>query len=61
MLGRVAFHASRLNPRTGAWDAPPAKLPVRTQETEIIDGNIMIIESDEALKLPPGLTPEGLV
>ena len=55
------LHASRFNLRTGALDAPPAKLPVRTHEVQIVDGNIMIIESDEAPNLPPGLTPEGHV
>ena len=45
----------------GALDAPPAKLPVRTHEAQIVDGNIMIIESDEAPNLPPGLTPAGHV
>lgn len=55
------LHASRFNRRTGALDAPPAKLPVCTHEVEIFDGNIMIIESDEAPSLPPGLTPEGHV
>ncbi|MDQ0821512.1 hypothetical protein QFZ79_003888 [Arthrobacter sp. V4I6] len=34
-------------------DAPPAKLPVRTHEVQIVDGNIMIIESDAAPDLPP--------
>ncbi|MET4097091.1 hypothetical protein [Arthrobacter sp. UYCu712] len=41
--------------------APPANLPVRTHEVQIVDGNIMVIESDEAPNLPPGLTPEGHV
>lgn len=55
------LRAPRFNLRTGALDAPPAKLPVRTHELQIVDGNIMIIESDEAPNLPPGLTPEGHV
>ncbi|WP_443197991.1 hypothetical protein [Pseudarthrobacter sp. CCNWLW247] len=42
-------------------DQPPAKLPVRTHEEQIVDGNIMVIESDEAPNLPPGLTAEGHV
>lgn len=54
------LHAPRFNLRTGALDAPPAKLPVPTHELQIVDGNIMIIESDEAPNLPPGLT-EGHV
>jgi hypothetical protein len=28
---------------------------------QIVDGNIMITESDEAPSLPPGLIPEGHV
>ena len=51
------LHASTFNLRNGALDAPP----VRTHEVQIVDGNIMIIESDEAPNLPPGLTPEGHV
>ena len=31
----------------------PAKLPVRTHEVQIVDGNIMIIESDEAPTFRP--------
>jgi 3-phenylpropionate/trans-cinnamate dioxygenase ferredoxin subunit len=38
---------------------PLAKLPVRTHEVQIVDGNVMIIEPGEAPNLPPGLTPEG--
>jgi len=30
-------------------------------KVQIVDGNIMIIESDEAPNLPPGLIPEGHV
>ena len=41
--------------------APPAaKLPVRTHEVQIVDGNTMIIESDEAPNLPPGLTTRAM-
>ena len=61
-LGSIAPpRAPRFNLRTGALDAPPAKLPARTHELQIVDGNIMIIESDEAPNLPPGLSPEGHV
>lgn len=45
----------------GELGALPAKLPVRTHNVKIVDGNIMVIESDEAPNLPPGLTPEGHV
>lgn len=55
------LHASRFNLRSGDVDQPPAKLPVRTHEEQIVDGNIMVIESDEAPNLPPGLTAEGHV
>jgi 3-phenylpropionate/trans-cinnamate dioxygenase ferredoxin subunit len=34
------LHASRFDLRTGAVDAPPAKLGVRTHEVSIIDGLI---------------------
>jgi 3-phenylpropionate/trans-cinnamate dioxygenase ferredoxin subunit len=55
------LHASRFNLSTGGVDAPPAKLPVRTHEVQIVDGNIMVIESEEVPNLPPGLTPQGHV
>jgi 3-phenylpropionate/trans-cinnamate dioxygenase ferredoxin subunit len=45
----------------GDLDAPRAILPVRTHKVKIVDGNTMVIESDEAPNLPPGLTPEGHV
>jgi hypothetical protein len=37
---------------------PPAKLPIRTHEVRIVDGNIMVLESEEAPNVPPGLTLE---
>ena len=57
----VRFNASRFNLRTGGVDEPPAKLPVRTHEMQIIDGNIMVIGSGQPPNLPPGLTAEGHV
>jgi 3-phenylpropionate/trans-cinnamate dioxygenase ferredoxin subunit len=49
------LQASGFNLRTPEpLDAPPAKLPVGTHEVHIIDGNIMILESEEAPNLPPG-------
>ena len=51
------LHASRFNLRTGLVDAPPAKLPVRIHEVRIVDGDIIVIESNEVPNLPPGLTP----
>ncbi|MFD1213900.1 bifunctional 3-phenylpropionate/cinnamic acid dioxygenase ferredoxin subunit [Arthrobacter sp. GCM10027362] len=53
------LHASKFNLRTGEVDAPPAKLPVRVHEVKVVDGDIMVIESDEAPNLPPGLTVDG--
>jgi 3-phenylpropionate/trans-cinnamate dioxygenase ferredoxin subunit len=53
------LHASKFNLRTGAVDAPPAKLPVRTHKVSVVDGDIMVEESTEAPNLPPGLTAHG--
>jgi 3-phenylpropionate/trans-cinnamate dioxygenase ferredoxin subunit len=36
------LHASRFDLRTGAVDAPPAKVGVRTHEVSIIDGLIYL-------------------
>ncbi|GER23346.1 bifunctional 3-phenylpropionate/cinnamic acid dioxygenase ferredoxin subunit [Zafaria cholistanensis] len=55
------LHASKFDLRTGAVDSPPAKLPVRVHEVAVIDGDIMVIESQEAPNLPPGLTVGGHV
>ncbi|MEZ2389385.1 bifunctional 3-phenylpropionate/cinnamic acid dioxygenase ferredoxin subunit [bacterium RCC_150] len=55
------LHASKFNLRTGAADAPPAKLPVRVHEVVVVDGQIMVKESEEAPNLPPGLTVDGHV
>ncbi|WLQ07624.1 hypothetical protein [Arthrobacter oryzae] len=33
------FHASRFSLREGSVDAPSAKLPVRSHEVTVIDGN----------------------
>jgi 3-phenylpropionate/trans-cinnamate dioxygenase ferredoxin subunit len=55
------LHASKFNLRTGQVDAPPAKLPVRTHEVTVVDGDIMVIESEEEPNLPPGLTVNGHV
>jgi 3-phenylpropionate/trans-cinnamate dioxygenase ferredoxin subunit len=54
-------HALKFNLRTGAVDAPPAKLPVRVHEVTVVDGDIMVIESQETPNLPPGLTVDGHV
>ena len=47
------LHASRFNLRTGAVDAPPAKLPVRTHEVVIVDGVINVVLDDAPPNLPP--------
>jgi 3-phenylpropionate/trans-cinnamate dioxygenase ferredoxin subunit len=39
------LHASRFDLRTGAVDAPPAKLPVRTHAVVVTDGVIHVIAS----------------
>jgi 3-phenylpropionate/trans-cinnamate dioxygenase ferredoxin component len=49
------LHASRFNLRTGAVDAPPAKLPVRTHEVVIVDGVINVVLDDAPPNLPPGV------
>jgi len=50
------LHASRFNLRTGAVDAPPAKLPVRTHRVDVEDDTIYVTLSDEAPNLPPGVS-----
>jgi 3-phenylpropionate/trans-cinnamate dioxygenase ferredoxin component len=55
------LHASKFSLRTGEVDAPPAKLPVRVHDVQVIDGDIMIQESEEEPNLPPGLTINGHV
>jgi 3-phenylpropionate/trans-cinnamate dioxygenase ferredoxin subunit len=42
--------------RTRGRAAPPAKLPVRIHEVQIVGGDIIVIESSEVPNLPPGLT-----
>ena len=49
------LHASRFNLRTGAVDAPPAKLPVRTHTVVISDGVIHVELSTEKPNLPPDI------
>ena len=51
----IAYAATR----TGAVDSPPAKLPVRTHQVTVVDGDIMVEESTAAPNLPPGLTAQG--
>ncbi len=47
------LHASRFDLRTGAVDAPPARLPVRTHRVVVVDGVIHVELSDAAPNLPP--------
>ena len=47
------LHASRFNLRTGAVDAPPAKLAVRTHRVDIEDDVIYVELSSAPPNLPP--------
>jgi 3-phenylpropionate/trans-cinnamate dioxygenase ferredoxin subunit len=47
------LHASKFDLRTGAVDAPPAKLPVRTHQVTVEDGMIYVEPSGAAPNLPP--------
>lgn len=49
------LHASKFNLRTGAVDAPPAKLPVRAHAVTITDGVIAVELSADAPNLPPDI------
>jgi 3-phenylpropionate/trans-cinnamate dioxygenase ferredoxin subunit len=46
------LHSSRFDLRTGAVDAPPARLPVRTHQVVIQDGVIHVIPSSDPPNLP---------
>ncbi len=50
------LHASRFDLRTGAVDAPPAKIGVRTHAVELRGEEIWVTPSDAAPNLPPGVT-----
>lgn len=47
------LHASKFDLRTGAVDAPPARLPVRTHQIVIEDGMLCVVLSDALPNLPP--------
>ena len=47
------LHASKFDLRTGAVDAPPARLPVRTHQVLVEDGTIYVELSDAPPNLPP--------
>jgi 3-phenylpropionate/trans-cinnamate dioxygenase ferredoxin subunit len=53
------LHGSRFDLRTGAVDAPPARLPVRTHEVHIVKDIIQIVLSTATPNLPPG-SPRAL-
>ena len=46
------LHSSRFDLRTGAVDAPPARLPVRTHQVVVQDAVIHVILSDQPPNLP---------
>jgi|SRR3954454_9444160 3-phenylpropionate/trans-cinnamate dioxygenase ferredoxin subunit len=46
------LHSSRFDLRTGAVDAPPARLPVRTHQVVIEDGVIHVVPSTDEPNLP---------
>ncbi len=47
------LHASKFDLRTGAVDAPPARLPVRTHQVLLEDGTVYVALSDAPPNLPP--------
>ncbi|WP_030928530.1 bifunctional 3-phenylpropionate/cinnamic acid dioxygenase ferredoxin subunit [Streptomyces sp. NRRL S-646] len=47
------LHASKFDLRTGAVDAPPARLSVRTHQVHVEDGTIYVDLSDAPPNLPP--------
>ncbi|MEO5834557.1 MAG: bifunctional 3-phenylpropionate/cinnamic acid dioxygenase ferredoxin subunit [Nakamurella sp.] len=50
------LHASKFDLRTGAVDAPPAKVGVRTHATMVTDGDVWVELSTDAPRLPPGVS-----
>jgi 3-phenylpropionate/trans-cinnamate dioxygenase ferredoxin subunit len=50
------LHASKFDLRTGAVDAPPAKLPIRTHQVSVEGDDIFVELSQDAPNLPPGVT-----
>jgi 3-phenylpropionate/trans-cinnamate dioxygenase ferredoxin subunit len=49
------LHGSTFDLRTGAVDAPPARLGVRAHHVVIQDGEINVVLSEASPNLPPGL------
>jgi 3-phenylpropionate/trans-cinnamate dioxygenase ferredoxin component len=50
------LHASRFDLRTGQVDEPPAKLPVRSHDVEVRDGQVLVRLSTAVPHLPPGVS-----
>ena len=50
------LHASRFNLRTGAVDAPPAKIGVRAHTVTVEGDDIFVTLSTAVPNLPPGLS-----
>ena len=50
------LHSSCFDLRTGAVDAPPARVGVRAHHTEVSDGQIWVTLSTAAPRLPPGVS-----
>jgi 3-phenylpropionate/trans-cinnamate dioxygenase ferredoxin subunit len=50
------LHASRFDLRTGAVDAPPAKVGVRAHAVSVQDGEIVLTLSTAPPNLPPGVS-----
>ena len=50
------LHASRFHLRTGAVDAPPAKIGVRAHEVTVQGDDIFVTLSTATPNLPPGVT-----
>jgi 3-phenylpropionate/trans-cinnamate dioxygenase ferredoxin subunit len=46
------LHSSRFDLRTGAVDAPPARLPVRTHTVVVENGMVNVVLSQEPPNLP---------
>lgn len=54
------LHASRFDLRTGAVDAPPAKLPIRTHAVTVENETVYVSLSGAAPNLPPGVQPGAI-
>jgi 3-phenylpropionate/trans-cinnamate dioxygenase ferredoxin component len=53
------LHASRFDLRTGAVDAPPARLPVRTHRVLVTGGTVHVVLSEAPPNLPPCASRAG--